>query len=144
MKKIKKNNFDLQILKKSKIFLSNTSDDWNYILAPELNKNLLNTNNYFLLDIRKHEDYIAEHIKGATNIFWLDILKPENLQKLPKQKLIIICCYVGHTASQILVILKMLGFNAKVLKYGIGKSPLAKVPIAGWKTYGYKTIKKVK
>ena len=141
MKKINISCFDPDILKKASMFLSNTSDDWNYILPSELKIDLQKRKNYFLIDTRKYEDYIKGHIKGATNIFWLDILKPENLQKLPMDKEIIICCYVGHTGSQILVILRLLGFDAKVLKYGMGKSPLTGIPIAGWETYGYKIVK---
>jgi len=116
-------------------FLNKTKNDWNYILPGELNK--MDKSNLFILDVRKPEDYKNAHIKDAINIFWLQLLKPENIAKLPKHKKIIIVCYVGHTSSQILVLLKLLGYDATVLKYGMGLSPQEGVPVAGWINYGY-------
>jgi rhodanese-related sulfurtransferase len=51
--------------------------------------------------------------------------------------IIFIICYVGHTSSQALVILKMLGYNAIGVKFGYGKSPVFEVPIAGWLNFNY-------
>ena len=48
------------------------------------------------------------HIKGSKNIYWINILDEKNLKKLPKNKFIFLICYVGHTSSQVLTILKML------------------------------------
>lgn len=112
-------------------YLQNTKKDWNYITPIEL-YNIKNKKNLFLLDVRKQKDFKKSHIKGSTNIFWLNLLKKENLKKIPKDKEIIIICYVGHTSSQLLVMLKLLGYKAKVLKFGYGISPDKNVPIAGW------------
>jgi len=122
-------------------YLHQTKRDWNYITPKELNERIKdgNGNNIFLLDVRKPSDYHQSHIPGSVNIFWLDLLKEKNLRKLPKDKEIIIICYVGHTASQILVLLKLLGYNAKVLKFGMGISPDPNVPISGWSRSGYIT-----
>jgi len=107
-----------------------------YILPQELHGK--NPNDYFILDVRNPKDYKKGHIPGTTmNIFWLDLMKPENLNKLHKNKEIIIICYLGHTASQVLVLLKLLGYNARVLKFGLGISPKKSVPVAGWINYGY-------
>ena len=116
-------------------YLEATNDGWNYILPQELHKEDLTK--YYILDVRKPEDYKKGHIKGAHNIFWLDLMKRKNIEKLPRNKKIIIVCYVGHTASQLVVMLKLLGFNARALKFGMGISPNKKVPIAGWSTLGY-------
>jgi rhodanese-related sulfurtransferase len=119
-------------------FLKNTHKDWNYILPTELHKeNLLK---YYLLDVRKPKDYKKGHIKGSINIFWKDLISLKNINKLPKNKEIIIICYVGHTASQVLVMLKLLGYKAKVLKFGMGESPSKEVPVAGWNKYGFEII----
>jgi rhodanese-related sulfurtransferase len=67
----------------------------------------------------------------------MDLLKEENLNKLPKDKKILLICYVGHTASQMVVALKLLGYDVGALKFGMGKSPVEGVPIAGWLDYGY-------
>ena len=116
-------------------YLTDTKNDWNYILPTELEK--MDRSKIFVLDVRKPEDYKKMHIMGSINIFWLDLMKPENLAKLPKDKKIIIICYVGHTASQILVLLKLLGYDAVVLKFGMGVSPKRGVPVAGWTDYGF-------
>ena len=38
-----------------------------------------------------------------------------------------------------MVILRTLGYNAKVLKFGMGISPVKGIPIAGWTNYGFET-----
>lgn len=133
-------NVDPQMLEKLSQFVESIESDWNFIIPTELKVDLLKGKNYFLLDTRKPEDYVKGHIEGATNIFWLDILKPENLKKLPRDRRIVICCYVGHTASQVLVMLRLLGFDARVLKFGMGRSPVVGVPVAGWENYGFETV----
>jgi rhodanese-related sulfurtransferase len=120
-------------------YLQATDDGWNYILPQDFHK--MDKSKFFILDIRKPDDYKKGHIKGAVNIFWLDLMKPDNIKRLPKDKQIIVVCYVGHTASQILVLLKLLGYNAKALKFGMGLAPNKNVPIAGWTTLGYDTVK---
>ena len=72
------------------------------------------------------------HVKGSKNIFWLNILDDKNLKKLSKDKPIFLICYVGHTSSQVLTLLKLLGYNVKSIKYGYGLSPVQGVPVAGW------------
>jgi len=119
-------------------FIKDTKDDWNYVLPTDLEKNL---KKYFLIDIRKSENFKEGHMKGSINIFWMDLLKEENLKKLPKDKKILLICYVGHTASQMVVALKLLGYDVKALKFGMGKSPVEGVPVAGWLDYGYDVVK---
>jgi rhodanese-related sulfurtransferase len=58
------------------------------------------------------------------------------LDKIPKNKPIFLICYVGHTSSQILTLLKLLGYNVISIKYGYGISPIKNIPIAGWLDYG--------
>jgi|TARA_Y100000310_G_C20622048_1_gene783906 rhodanese-related sulfurtransferase len=135
------NKLNPTIMKKLSKFLGDTGDDWNYIIPTQLKSDLISGKDCFLLDTRKPEDYAKGHIEGAVNIFWLDLLKNGNLKKLPKNKRINVCCYVGHTASQVLVILSLLGFDAKVLKFGMGQSPAIGVPVAGWENYGFDTVK---
>jgi rhodanese-related sulfurtransferase len=118
-------------------FVKKTKSDWNYITPEDLHKKDLSK--FFLLDIRKEEDYKKGHIKGAKNIYWEDLLKDENLDKLPKDKKIVLICYVGHTASQMLVALKLLGYDVIALKFGMGKSPVEGVPVAGWTDFGFET-----
>jgi rhodanese-related sulfurtransferase len=71
----------------------------------------------------------------------MDVFKPENLKKLPKDKRIVVICYVGHTASQVMMGLRLLGYKASGLKFGMGVSPSKGVPVAGWTDFGFEIIK---
>lgn len=121
-------------------FLTSTEDDWNYVIPTDLKLELMKGTDFFLLDTRKPEDFAKGHIEGAHNIFWLEILKPENLAKLPKDRRIVVVCYVGHTASQVMVLLRLLGYDVRVLKFGMGQSPAVGVPVAGWVNYGFEVV----
>ena len=123
-------------------YIQNVDKNWNYITPKELKERIQNNNidDLFLLDIRKPENYKEGHIPGAVNIFWLDLFKPENLAKLPKDKTIVLICYVGHTASQAMALLELLGYNVVVLKFGMGISPVAEIPISGWTNFGFETV----
>jgi rhodanese-related sulfurtransferase len=74
---------------------------------------------FFLLDIRKPEDFCKGYISGAINIPFEKVAKPENLAMLPTDMPILVICYTGHTASQINSILNMLGYNAWTLRFGM-------------------------
>lgn len=127
-------------------FLENTKDDWNYITPSDFYHKyyLSKKQNYFLLDVRNKDEFQKYHIHGAKNIFWLDLLKKENIALLPKNKVIFVICYVGHTSSQILVLLKLLGFNVVSIKFGYGISPTFGVPVAGWTNFRFPTTMNVK
>ena len=118
-------------------YLKSTKNDWNYITPIDFyNDYLLKNKDYFLIDLREEKEYKKGHIKGAKNIFWLNILDEKNLKKLPKDKPIFLICYVGHTSSQVMTLLKLLGYNVVSIKYGYGLSPVKGVPVAGWLDYG--------
>ena len=127
-------------------FLNDTKDNWNYITPLDFYNNYyLKKKDYFLLDIRTPSEYKKMHIKGAKNIFWLDILDEKNLKKIPKNKTIFLICYVGHTSSQVMTLLKLLGYDVVSIKFGYGLSPVKEIPVAGWLDYGLpveKTFKK--
>lgn len=132
------------LLKKMKQYLQTTQKDWNYITPLDFYNNYYNKKNkdYFLLDLRKKKDFKQFHIKGSVNIFWLDLL--DNLNKIPKNKQIFLICYVGHTSSQILTILKLLGYNnVTSIKFGYGKSPVFGTPVAGWLNYNFPIVGKI-
>ena len=118
-------------------YLKSTKNDWNYITPVDFyNDYLLKNKDYYLIDLREEKEYKKGHIKGAKNIFWLNILDEKNVKKLPKDKPIFLICYVGHTSSQVMTLLKLLGYNVVSIKYGYGLSPVKGVPVAGWLDYG--------
>ena len=116
-----------------------TADDWNYITPTEFYEKyyLAKNKKYFLIDLRSKEEFDKFHVKGSHNIFWLDLLNEENLKKIPKNKKIFLICYVGHTSSQAMVLLKLLGYDVTSIKYGYGVSPVMGIPISGWINYNY-------
>ena len=118
-------------------YLKSTKNDWNYITPLDFyNDYFLKKKDYFLIDLREEKEYKKGHIKGAKNIFWLNILDEKNVKKIPKDKTIFLICYVGHTSSQVMTLLKLLGYNVVSIKYGYGLSPVKGVPVAGWLDYG--------
>ena len=124
-------------------YLHRTKDDWNYITPMDFyNKYYLTKKDYFLIDLRGEAEYNKMHVKGARNIFWMNILDEKNLAKLPKDKPIFLICYVGHTSSQVLTLLKLLWYNVTSIKYGYGLSPVQGVPVAGWLDYGLPTVRR--
>lgn len=131
-------NIELSDLKK---YLHNTKDDWNYITPIDYYNKYYKTNKkHLLIDLRKKQDYKKSHIKGAKNMYWLDILDEKNLKKLPIDKPIFLICYVGHTSSQVMTLLKLLGYNVVSIKFGYGISPVQGIPVAGWLDYRLPTI----
>lgn len=77
------------------------------------------SNDYFVLSVRKAEDYAKGHIKGAYNIPWTQIAKAENLRKLPTDKKIVVYCYSGHTGAIAATALGILGYDVLNLKHGM-------------------------
>ena len=91
--------------------------------------------------MRKKKDYQAFHMPYSVNIFWLDLLTTKNINQLIDYgKKIFLICYVGHTSSQAMTLLKLLGINATSIKFGYGVSPIKNVPIAGWVQLRYPVV----
>ncbi len=133
---------NLEYVKTLRNYLKKTKDDWNYITPVDFYNNYyLKNADYFLIDLRTPEEYKLMHIKGAINIFWLNILDDNNLIKLPRNKTIFLICYVGHTSSQVMTLLKLLGYNVVSIKFGYGLSPVMGVPVAGWLDYRLPVIR---
>lgn len=75
---------------------------------------------FVVVDVRPDISlFKAGHIPGAIFIPTQDILKPENLKKLPKDKKIILVCVSGQTQNLPIVPLKALGYNAMTMKFGM-------------------------
>ena len=127
------------LINKLRGYLYKTKNDWNYITPIAFYNDFFEKQEYLLIDLRHPKDYKEGHVPGAVNIFWLTILDPQNielLEKWSKNKPIFLICYVGHTSSQVMTLLKILGYNIISIKYGYGLSPVKEVSIAGWLDYG--------
>jgi hydroxyacylglutathione hydrolase len=96
-------------------------------LLPNMGKESL-----FLLDVRKEKDWITERIDGSHNIY-IGILK-DHLDKVPKDKHVVVSCDTGYKASIGTSILKMNGYKNVTNVLGSMKA---------WKRAGYPVVKGV-
>jgi rhodanese-related sulfurtransferase len=90
----------------------------NIIPGPELHEALeANPNAFYVLDIRSKEDYDQGHIVGSVHSPWSEV--GNLLGDLPSTRPIIVACYSGQTAGQTVGVLRMLGYDARSLQFGI-------------------------
>ena len=76
-------------------------------------------NDPFVLSLQWPEDYAQGHVPQAVNIPRWELFQPENLSRLPTDRPIVICCYLGFTSSQVAAILNMMGYDAQVALHGL-------------------------
>lgn len=91
----------------------------NLITLEDLFMKLKSKEKIFILDIRKEEDYKEGHIGGAFHADWKEVgglIEDDVLSKADK---VIVICYTGQSAGQVVGILKSLGFDACSLKGGM-------------------------
>lgn len=75
---------------------------------------------FLVIDVRPAPDmYKAGHIPGAIHIPIQNMLKPDTLKKLPKNKKLIIVCVTGQTQNLPVIALRALGYNALTMKFGM-------------------------
>ncbi|HID63634.1 MAG TPA: rhodanese-like domain-containing protein [Anaerolineae bacterium] len=77
------------------------------------------SNDPYIIDCRKAEDYEKAHIPGAVNVSAKTLFTEAELAKLPKDKQIVAVCYTGQTASQTTAALRMLGYDAYNMLFGM-------------------------
>ena len=58
-------------------------------------------------------------IAGSIFIPYYEIMKPENLAKLPKDKKLILACVTGQTQNLPIVALRVLGYDAYTMSFGM-------------------------
>lgn len=74
----------------------------------------------FLLDLRREEDFEGVgHIEGAVRMDFDAVAVTQNLQRLPRDRKIVTICYTGNLAAQLVTVLRMLGYDAEALAYGM-------------------------
>jgi len=78
---------------------------------------------FLVVDVRIGENaldsYRAAHIPGAIYIPYNEILRPENLEKLPKDKKLILVCHMGAAEALPVIPLRMLGYEAYGMVLGM-------------------------
>lgn len=79
-----------------------------------------NLDNYYIINYWPLNDYNWGHIESAVQYSPKEsLLLDVELETLPTNKKIAVYCYTGHTSAQITTYLRVLGYDAKTIIYGV-------------------------
>ena len=79
-----------------------------------------NPDDYYIVNYWSTDHYNLGHIPGAIQYTpHEDILSTEALKTLPTDKTVVVYCYSGQTSAFTAAYLKVLGYDAKTLKFGV-------------------------
>ncbi len=73
---------------------------------------------FVLIDVRPANDYASAHIDGARNLSVPELLSPEQMKTLPKDRKVIVYSQGSETAAQSVVLLRLAGYDADLLQGG--------------------------
>ncbi|WP_350449688.1 rhodanese-like domain-containing protein [Aminobacterium mobile] len=99
------------------VYFQDLKKGCNNLISCEQLKELMSREDVYILDIRKPEDFEKEHLEGAINVFWSEV--GDHLDEIPKDKKVVVCCYSGQSAGQVVSLMRLLGYNACSLKGGM-------------------------
>jgi len=99
-------------------YFERMGDEQYRINASELKPLLESGKDIFVLDIRNAEDYEKDRIPGAVNIPFQAV--GNNLDKIPKDRPVIVYCYTGQNGGQVVALLNISGYYSKSLSSGWG------------------------
>jgi len=96
---------------------------------------------YYIINYWPKEKYLAGHIPGAIQYTPKKSLsKNEFLNTLPKDKTIVLYCYTGQHAAMVAAYLNLLGYDARILKYGANSFMHNKLIQNKWHPFSIKKI----
>ena len=73
---------------------------------------------FFIIDARSTEEYSKEHIPGAVNIEWRQVLARRS--EIPKDRPVLIYCNTGVLSAQAGFALRVIGYdNLRILQGGL-------------------------
>ncbi len=104
-------------------FAELSSDSNNLIPAAALYQRLNQNDSVYVLDIRRAEDYQGGHIPGAVHTWWFDV--GAHIESLPVDMPIVVTCYTGQAAGQVIGVLRLMGYEALSLIGGMNNGWLA-------------------
>lgn len=79
-----------------------------------------NLSNYYIVNYWKQTDYDWGHIAGAVQYTPnLDFKFDASLKTLPTGKTVVVYCYTGQTSAHVASFLRVLGYDAKSLLFGV-------------------------
>ncbi|GAB5601988.1 hypothetical protein FJNA_05130 [Thermus sp. FJN-A] len=107
-------------------FLATLPADF-YGIQPAAAKQMMDTLDVFVLDVREPAEFKDGRIPGAVNIPIRDL--PKRIGEIPKGKPIIIYCGIGHRGAMGLVFLRGQGYNVKSILGGYKAWTGANLPV---------------
>jgi len=100
-----------------------------------------NLSNYYIVNYWPEAQYLSPgHVPGAINyIPGESFTTATNLKTLPTDKTIVVYCYTGQTSAFMAAYLRLLGYDAKSLKFGANGMIYDNMPASKWVplTQGY-------
>jgi len=79
-----------------------------------------NLDDYFIINYWPEDEYLAGHILGAYQFTPKnDLSSDKKLKMLPQDKAIAVYCYTGQTSAQVTAYLRLLGYDAKSVMFGV-------------------------
>ena len=89
----------------------------------------VNPANYFIINYWDETDYNWGHIDGAMQYTPGESLKLDtDLTTISTDKEVVVYCYTGQTSAHVVAFLRVLGYNAKSLLYGVNDMNYTTMP----------------
>lgn len=110
-------------------YFNNLPESLNKIDSDKLKAKIDAKEDIQIVSIRDAKDYVKGDIPGAINIPFKEVNK--SLDKISKDKPVVVSCYTGQTAGQTVAILKLLGYDAYSLSSGFD---------LGWTAGGFPVV----
>ncbi len=99
-------------------YFTSVTDNGNFQISPADALEKVEAGEVTFVDIRKTDDFAAGHVEGAINIPYGQGMQ-ESFSDLPTDQQIIVTCYSGQTAGQTVAVMRMLGYDAISLQFGM-------------------------
>ena len=90
------------------IFLTSLPRDYYTITNTEALKSIVKRDNALLIDVRQPSEYTSGHIPNAINISLQTLTA--NLDKIPKDRPVVLYCTTGYRTAMGVMTLQMLGY----------------------------------
>jgi len=91
-----------------------------YITASNLNSEMLSGGNPYIIDIRSADDFSSiGHIDGAVNVAAGDVIAHLEGMDVSGYDKVVVACYTGQTAGFVTSLVRMAGYDAYSLKWGM-------------------------
>ena len=93
-----------------------------YITADAVFENLNDgdeSNDPYIISVRSPDDYAKGHVQGAVNYSAKTMWTADTLATIPNDRQVVVYCYTGQTSAQVSTALRVLGYDAWSLKFGM-------------------------